>query len=66
MVTKVKIDFLSTAKRVLELESKAIEELIPTLDEKFNKICEEILACKGKIVVTGMGKSGHIARKIAA
>ena len=66
MTTKLKIDFLSTAKRVLELESRAIEELIDTLDENFNKICEVILACKGKVVVTGMGKSGHIARKIAA
>ena len=66
MSTKINIDFLTTAKRVLELESKAIEALIHTLDENFNKVCEIILACEGKVVVTGMGKSGHIARKIAA
>lgn len=59
-------DFLSAAKQVLQLEAEAITNLIPTLNENFNKICNLILQCQGKVVVTGMGKSGHIAKKIAA
>lgn len=63
---KTKTDFLSTAKQVLKLESEAIANLIPMLNQNFDQICELILQCQGKIIVTGMGKSGHIARKIAA
>lgn len=59
-------DFLSTAKQVIKLESEALANLIPVLNHNFNNICELILHCKGKVIVTGMGKSGHIARKIAA
>ncbi len=59
-------NFLSTAKKVLKLESEAIANLIPILNKNFDDICKLILQCKGKVVVTGMGKSGHIARKIAA
>jgi arabinose-5-phosphate isomerase len=61
-----KINFLATAKQVLTLEAQAIENLIPNLNSKFNDICQLILECTGKLVVTGMGKSGHIAKKIAA
>ena len=63
---KTKTDFLSAAIHVLKLEATAISDLIPMLDENFNKVCELILQCKGKVIVTGMGKSGHVARKIAA
>lgn len=59
-------DFLSTAKNVLSLEAKSIENLVNSLDDNFNKICELILTCQGKLIVIGMGKSGHIARKVAA
>ena len=51
---------------VLKAEAEAITALIERIDEKFHHACEMILACKGRIVVTGMGKSGHIANKIAA
>ena len=51
---------------VLKAEAEAITALIDRIDEKFHHACEMILACKGRIVVTGMGKSGHIANKIAA
>jgi arabinose-5-phosphate isomerase len=61
-----KNDFLSTAKQVLKIEAAAIYNLIPNLNESFNDLCQLILDCKGKIILTGMGKSGHIARKIAA
>jgi arabinose-5-phosphate isomerase len=66
METVTKFNFLTIAKNVLSLEAQAIENLINNLDNNFNIICEVILACKGKLVITGMGKSGHIARKIAA
>jgi arabinose-5-phosphate isomerase len=51
---------------VLRTESEAISALVPRLDQSFHRACEMILACTGRIVVTGMGKSGHIGNKIAA
>ncbi|MDF1781598.1 MAG: KpsF/GutQ family sugar-phosphate isomerase [Alcanivoracaceae bacterium] len=59
-------DFQATAKRVLAIESRAIEGLISTIDENFSRACEILLACKGRVIVTGMGKSGHIGNKLAA
>lgn len=53
-------------KKVLIEEKKALEGLIKALDENFNKAVETILGAKGKVIVTGMGKSGHIGQKIAA
>lgn len=55
-----------TAKEVLRLEAEAILNLIPGLGEEFNLAIEMMLACKGRVVVTGMGKSGIIGRKISA
>jgi arabinose-5-phosphate isomerase len=57
---------LATAKRVLRIESEAIAGLIARLDERFEKAVELLYACKGRVVVTGLGKSGLIGRKIAA
>ncbi len=57
---------IETAKKVLKIEAEAIEELIPRLDEDFLKAVEIISHCKGRVVVTGMGKSGIICHKIAA
>jgi arabinose-5-phosphate isomerase len=51
---------------VLKTESEAIAALIERLDEGFNQACDLILSCQGRVVVTGMGKSGHIGNKIAA
>lgn len=59
-------DFLNIAKEVLSLEARAITNTIDSLNETFNNVCKVIMECKGKIIVTGMGKSGHIARKTAA
>ena len=59
-------DLISLATAVLEIESRAIKELIGTLDETFAKACRLCLETKGRVVVTGMGKSGHIGGKIAA
>jgi arabinose-5-phosphate isomerase len=60
-----KIHPIRRAKRVLELEAKAITEMIAKLDVNFTKSVEIIERCKGKVVVTGMGKSGLICQKIA-
>ena len=59
-------ELLTSAKRVLELESQAISDLIKKLDDNFIRAVNLILGCKGRVVVTGMGKSGHIGNKIAA
>lgn len=53
-------------RRVLEIERDAIAELLPRIDESFGRACRLMLDCSGRVVVTGMGKSGHIGRKIAA
>ncbi len=57
---------IEAAKRVLEIEAHAIRELKERLDEKFERAVEICLACKGRVVVTGLGKSGLIGRKISA
>ena len=54
------------AIETLKIEAEAIENLIPRVDEEFISAIKEILKCKGRVVVTGMGKSGHIGKKIAA
>lgn len=57
---------LASAKAVLKLESEGLLALADSLDEAFAKAVDVLAAVKGRIVVTGMGKSGHIGRKIAA
>ncbi len=54
------------AQKVLRMEAEAILELVPRVDKHFDAAVEMILACKGRAVVTGMGKSGLVGRKIAA
>ncbi|MEA3251264.1 MAG: KpsF/GutQ family sugar-phosphate isomerase [Pseudomonadota bacterium] len=58
--------FRASARRTLKLEQQAIATLSGKLSDDFDRACRLILACQGRVVVTGMGKSGHIARKIAA
>ncbi len=57
---------LETAKRVLAAEGQAVLDLIERLDERFVHAVEMLGECRGRVVVTGMGKSGVIARKIAS
>ena len=57
---------LQEASRVLDIESRAIQTMKNRLGDSFVKALDLILACEGKVVVSGMGKSGHIARKIAS
>lgn len=61
-----KTAFLDSAKQVLDIEAEAIASQINHLDHTFEDACQLILNCEGRVVVTGMGKSGHIANKIAA
>lgn len=58
--------FLAAGRRVLEIEAAAITAQIDTINEQFVQTCKRILACSGRVIVTGMGKSGHIAAKVAA
>ena len=60
------IDFQKVALETLSIEQHALQVLAEQIDERFTKACEIILQCKGRLVVTGMGKSGHIGRKMAA
>jgi arabinose-5-phosphate isomerase len=60
------MNFCTLGLAVIETEAQAVFELTQRIDNRFEKACELLLACKGRIVVTGMGKSGHIANKIAA
>jgi len=57
---------LELARRVLSIEADAVRALIGRLDERFLASVSLILACKGRVIVSGIGKSGHIARKIAS
>jgi arabinose-5-phosphate isomerase len=57
---------LASARRALSIEAQAVAALIPLLDGRFAAACRICLGCQGRVVVTGIGKSGHIARKIAA
>jgi arabinose-5-phosphate isomerase len=55
-----------TARKVLEIEARAILDLVPRIDDSFDRAVEALFACAGRVVVTGMGKSGIIAQKISA
>ena len=59
-------DLRRLAERVLRMEAEAILGLIPKIDERFERAVELLRGCGGRVIVTGMGKSGLIGRKIAA
>jgi arabinose-5-phosphate isomerase len=56
---------LQTGRRVLRIEAQALQEVLERLDSSFERAVEVLLGCKGRVVVTGMGKSGLIGRKIS-
>ncbi|MET0655466.1 MAG: KpsF/GutQ family sugar-phosphate isomerase [Pseudoxanthomonas sp.] len=56
----------ASGRRVVEIEARALEHLATRIDDGFSAACQLILDSSGRVVATGMGKSGHIARKIAA
>jgi arabinose-5-phosphate isomerase len=57
---------LDSARRVLRIEAQAIQDLLARLDSSFDRAVDLLLGCKGRVIVTGMGKSGLIGRKISA
>ena len=57
---------LDAARRVLKIEAQAILDVLARLDSTFDRAVDLLFACKGRVVLTGMGKSGIIARKIAS
>lgn len=59
-------DYLASARRTLKMEADALMALTERLDEQFIRACDLVLANQGRVVVTGMGKSGHVGNKIAA
>ena len=66
MTTAQLFNFISSAERTIKLEQQAVARLADYLDEHFTRACQMIIQCRGRVVVTGMGKSGHIGNKIAA
>jgi len=59
-------DYIKTAQRVIQTEMQGLAALADGLDDKFVRAVEMLLAVKGRVIVSGMGKSGHVGRKIAA
>ncbi|WP_156962098.1 KpsF/GutQ family sugar-phosphate isomerase, partial [Candidatus Paracaedibacter symbiosus] len=62
----IRQDYQGSARKVLQTEAAAIARMAEILNDSFNEVIDLILKSRGRIIVTGMGKSGHIARKIAA
>lgn len=60
------MDKLSEAKKVFDIEIEALKKTRDSLDETFIRILDEVSKCEGKVIITGIGKPGHIAQKIAA
>jgi arabinose-5-phosphate isomerase len=58
--------FISSGKRTVAMEMQAVSDLQDRIDTSFVTACETLLTCEGRVIVTGMGKSGHIGNKIAA
>ncbi len=59
-------DYITAGKRTISIEADAVRALENRIDKNFTNACEILLNCKGRVIVTGMGKSGHIGKKIAA
>ena len=59
-------DFITTGQQVIATEQAALETLKPFINQNFQQACQLILDCSSRVVVMGMGKSGHIGNKIAA
>lgn len=66
MIDTDKTRILETARRAIHTEMLALRRMEETLGDDFVTAVETILTCKGKCIITGMGKSGHVGNKIAA
>lgn len=60
------MDYISEAKRVFDMEIEALVKTRDSIDSSFEQFVEAFDSCKGKVITVGLGKSGHVARKIAA
>lgn len=60
------LNFQEEGKKVIDIEQQALADLSDRIDEHFSNACEILLACTGKVIIIGIGKSGHIGKKIAA
>ena len=59
-------EVLKQIKDVLEKEAQSINNLVPKLDDTYVEVVKELINCKGRVVISGIGKAGHIAKKLAA
>ena len=59
-------DHIGVGRRVLDIEARAVETLKDSLDDSFSAACDLMLSARGRVIVTGMGKSGHVGSKLAA
>ena len=55
-----KFDYIEAAKKIFEIESRVVSELSDQLDESYDLLCEDILKMGGKLILMGIGKSGHV------
>ena len=65
-MTSMTMAYIDQARKVLEIEAAAILALVDRLDHRFEQAVQLLLECRGRVIVTGMGKSGIICRKVAA
>jgi arabinose-5-phosphate isomerase len=65
-IGEIQMNYIDIAKKVIQTELTSLENLKNTIGEEFQSVIESLLACKGKVIISGMGKSGLIAKKIAA
>ena len=61
-----KFDHIDAAKKIFEIESRVVLELSDQLNNSFNLLCEDVLKMNGKLILMGIGKSGHVSQKVAA
>lgn len=66
MKTENATSFCKSGLKVIEIETKSISHLRHLIDARFERACQLLLQCKGRVIVSGVGKSGHIGKKIAA
>jgi len=66
MTQSTTFNFIDSARRTIRMEQESIGQLPDHLDDNFTRACQMIIQCRGRVVVTGMGKSGHIGNKMAA
>ena len=57
---------IEEARRVLKIEAQALLDMAEKLDDSFNKAVDMVMSCRGKLIISGIGKSGQIARKISS